>query len=94
MLLVDHPLRGSLDHMVDRHQSSVVLRMVRGEAEVLVAWKVLDRRHQMEGLGHTVPSETLLEEASSLDQADTSDLRKEGDEQASEELLALEVEGW
>jgi len=48
----------------------------------------------MEGLGHTVPSETLLEEASSLDQADTSDLRKEGDEQASEELLALEVEGW
>jgi hypothetical protein len=77
--------------MVDQYRSFEGLQTVRG-VEVLVAWKVLDHRRQMEGLGHMVFSVTSLE-ASSQDQADTSDSRKEGDEEAIEELLASEVEG-
>lgn len=94
MLLVGHPLRGSLGHMVDQYQNSVELRMARGEAEVLVAWRDLGRRRQMEGLVRTVLWETFLEEASYLGQADTSGSQREEDGQAFEVLLALGAEGW
>jgi hypothetical protein len=79
--------------MEGQHQSFEELQMERGEAEVLIAWKVLGRRHQKEALGRMVLLVTLPEEASSLGQAGTSDSQREGDEHAIEESLASGVEG-
>jgi len=92
VLSEDLPFHGSLGRMVDQYRSYEEPQRVREGVEVLVAWKALDRRRQMEGLDRTVLSVASLEEASSQGRAGTSGSRREGDEEAIE--ASLEAEGW
>lgn len=88
----DLPFSGSLGRRVDQYRNCEELQRAREGVEVLVAWKDLDRRRQMEGLGRKVLWVAWLAEASSQGRADTSDSRREGDEEAIE--ASSEAEGW